>query len=75
LYDVEILFDSPLKAAIKINEVWNDVQNWWQRKDVQKAVRNFCYNFARSSKTWRKQWTKFIISNYRRKNNIESSSH
>lgn len=55
-----ILFDSPEAAAKKINEIWDDVQGWWRLLEVQKAKDEFCRQFARTSKNWRKEWLDFL---------------
>ena len=55
-----ILFDHPGAAAEKVNEIWGDVQGWWQQPEVQKAKDEFCYQFARTSKNWRKEWVELL---------------
>ena len=60
LRSVGILFDTPESAAQKVNEIWDDVQEWWQQPEIQKAKDEFCYQFARTSKNWRKEWAEFL---------------
>jgi putative transferase (TIGR04331 family) len=55
-----ILFDNPQDAAKKVNEIWHDVQGWWQQPEVQNAKDEFCHQFARTSKNWRKEWSEFL---------------
>lgn len=55
-----ILFDNPQDAANKVNEIWNNVQEWWQQPEIQSARNEFCYQFARTSKNWRKEWRDFL---------------
>ncbi|BCB96324.1 hypothetical protein JZK55_12460 [Dissulfurispira thermophila] len=55
-----ILFDTPEDAASKVNEIWHDVQGWWNQKEVQETKNEFCYQFARSSRNWRKEWLDFL---------------
>ena len=49
LMEVGILHDSPESAANKVNEVWDDIDKWWLRKDVQDARVRFCDRYARQS--------------------------
>lgn len=42
-----IFHETPASAAAKVNEVWNDVQGWWARDEVQDARKAFCDHFAR----------------------------
>jgi putative transferase (TIGR04331 family) len=42
-----ILHDSPESAADKINEIWNDVESWWESKEIQNARISFCSRFSR----------------------------
>jgi putative transferase (TIGR04331 family) len=41
---------TPESAAIKINEVWDDVEKWWKSSQVQRAREIFCSQYARTSK-------------------------
>lgn len=47
LKEVGIFHDTPESAANKVNEIWDDVQDWWTRDEVQEARRVFCNHFAR----------------------------
>jgi putative transferase (TIGR04331 family) len=47
LVDVGILHLSPESAADKVNEVWDDVDNWWCESNLQVARREFCARYAR----------------------------
>jgi putative transferase (TIGR04331 family) len=49
LVDVGILHLSPLSAAKKINQVWNDVDKWWSLRSVQKVRKKFCNRYSRIS--------------------------
>lgn len=60
LLDKGILYYNPEDAANKVNEIWDDVQGWWQKPEVQKAKDDFCWRFARTSKNWRKEWRDFL---------------
>ena len=50
LVDVGIVHLTPESAALKISDVWDDVEMWWQSSKVQKARREFCSQYARTSK-------------------------
>jgi putative transferase (TIGR04331 family) len=50
LIDAGIVHLTSESAAAKINEVWGDVNNWWQNSEVQNAREIFCHEYARTSK-------------------------
>jgi putative transferase (TIGR04331 family) len=60
LSNAGILFSNAEDAAKKVNEVWPDVRKWWESRAVQEARSEFCWQFARTSKNWRKDWTSFL---------------
>jgi len=49
LKDSKIFFEDSLKAASHINNVWDDVDVWWQSKKVQRTVDIFCNKFSKRS--------------------------
>jgi len=49
LQDAGILHISPKTAAKKVNEVWDNVEDWWASENVQKARRIFCDQYSRFS--------------------------
>lgn len=49
LVDVGIVHFSSESAAEKINEVWDNIDDWWNRSDVQKARKLYCAQYARTS--------------------------
>ncbi len=55
---IGILFNSGKAAASKTNTVWNDVQNWWSKSNIQNLRKDFCHTYARTSKFWRLEWAK-----------------
>lgn len=55
-----ILFNNPESAAEQVNKIWEDVQGWWQQPEVQKAKDEYCWQFARTNKEWRKEWREFM---------------
>ena len=50
LYDAGVIFFDPNKAADKVNEIFGNIDNWWQETEVQNARILFCENYARISK-------------------------
>ncbi len=42
LKKANIFFENPKDAAKKINEIWDNVENWWFEKERQKLVTEFC---------------------------------
>ena len=49
LISAGIVHLSPESAAAKVNEVWENVDEWWVSYEVQNARRMFCEEYARSS--------------------------
>jgi putative transferase (TIGR04331 family) len=47
LQKAEILFSCPEKAAAKVEEVWDNVDNWWTNAEVQEARLQFCDQYAK----------------------------
>lgn len=45
-----VLFNDPVAAAQRINEIWADVPAWWGRKSVVDAVRKWRDRFARTGR-------------------------
>ena len=60
LYEVGIIFNSPVDAARKANEVWENIDDWWKNRKLQKARRDWVWNYARTNKHWRRDWIKII---------------
>ena len=60
LYEAGIIFDSSIEAAIKANLVWKDIDSWWQNRKLQKAREDWVWNYARTSKYWRREWMDLI---------------
>ncbi|OUR98815.1 hypothetical protein A9Q84_05220 [Halobacteriovorax marinus] len=50
LMDCKILFINSENAAEHINNIWDDVDNWWQSESVQNARKEFCNKYARIQK-------------------------
>jgi len=56
LREVGIFHETPESAAKMVNEIYKDPLSWWNKPEVQKAKDEFCYQFARTSDDWMKQW-------------------
>jgi len=57
-----ILFSNPIKAAKRVNDIFNDVQGWWNQEEIQIARKNWTWQFARTDKNWRWEWIQAIRS-------------
>ena len=51
-----ILHDTPETAAAKVNEIYQDPGAWWNQEDVQGIKEEFCRHFARTDRSWVRQW-------------------
>jgi putative transferase (TIGR04331 family) len=49
LIDAGIVHLSAESVALKVNTVWDDVEQWWRQAKVQNARRQFCEKYARHS--------------------------
>lgn len=47
LATAHVFHDTPESAAHHVNEVWDDVSQWWNETTVQQARRTFCEKYAR----------------------------
>ena len=48
LEEVGIFHKTPESAAKKVNDVWNDIDKWWNGKLIQTARVKFCNAYART---------------------------
>jgi putative transferase (TIGR04331 family) len=46
-----VFYEDEKLAAIKINQIWPNVNNWWNSKKVQEAVNFFCDKYSRRTET------------------------
>jgi putative transferase (TIGR04331 family) len=51
LKDAKIYHETPESAAQHIEEVWDDIDQWWKSDQVQKARSHFCRKYTYTSKT------------------------
>ena len=50
LFDVGIIQFSPKLTAEKINEVWDEIDDWWNQANLQNARKLFCERYAKNSR-------------------------
>lgn len=56
-----IFHDTPESAAELVNNIYNDPIAWWQQPQIQDAKDQFCYQFARTSECWLKEWKEELL--------------
>jgi putative transferase (TIGR04331 family) len=59
---VGILHDTPESASMKVNEISDDPQKWWDQPNVQNAKNLFCKRFAYTNNHFIKEWRKELKS-------------
>ena len=47
-------------AAKKVNNISENVNDWWFSEKVQKARKNFCMKFAFTANDWATDWSFFL---------------
>lgn len=47
LEKVGIFHRTPDSAAKKINDIWDDVESWWNSEETQNVKNEFCFQYAR----------------------------
>lgn len=67
LIDAKILFYDEIEAAHHINSIYDNIDDWWLSDEVQKARREFCYHYARTSEDWAREYIK-VFNNILEKN-------
>lgn len=60
LKQVGIFHESPIQAAIQLIKVWDNVEDWWLKPDVQTAVHKFVQQFCQQPQNPAKQLMKYI---------------
>lgn len=60
LKNVGILHDTPISAANHINNIFPDIDAWWNNLSLQLVREEFCQNFAYTEKKWAEKWTNAI---------------
>ena len=57
-----VMVDGKKSIAEKINEVWDNIDNWWYKKNIQEARRLFCDRFARKTQNPVKEIKQILLS-------------
>ena len=47
---VKVFHDSPESAARHINQIWNNVENWWESQEVKEAIEKFNLSVNKNNK-------------------------
>ena len=61
LKQVGILYDSPEDAALKINQIYNNPNEWWFSSSVQNARKIFINRFALTDNNWLNIWADVLL--------------
>lgn len=56
LHAIGILHYSPESAASKVNEVYDNIDDWWHERKRQLAISEFCDHYAKSSPNAINEW-------------------
>ena len=62
LFDAGIIHLSSNSIAKKINDIWDDVDGWWNQSHVQDARRQFCDHYAKTSHNPLMEIKKILLS-------------
>jgi len=62
LHSVGILHYTPESAASKVNEISDDPISWWDQTEIQEAKDQFCFQFARTSDNWLREWRSELLN-------------
>jgi putative transferase (TIGR04331 family) len=60
LYQAGIIFKTPQEAAKKIDSINQDIQTWWNKKEIQEARKKWTNQYALADEKWFSKWIKTI---------------
>ena len=60
LYKNKIIFNNPIEAAEHIKSIYNNVDDWWQSKEVRESIKFFQENAIHIKNDKIKDWTNFL---------------
>ena len=60
LENSKILFYDPLKLSEHLNDIWENVDNWWNSKEVQNTLDDIKNNIFKSNKNWSSEYQNFF---------------
>ncbi len=55
-----ILHFTPESAANKLNEIWDNTEDWWSSSEVQQAINIFCNQYAQTSNIYINKWKMYL---------------
>ena len=58
LKKLKIFHDSPESAAIFLNSIWDQLDEWWYSESIQKSINNFKSIFIADNNSKLKEWIK-----------------
>ena len=56
LKKIGIAFDDPLEASQRIDEIYENVDDWWEQPQRQEGIKSFLSEFGRVSDQWDEEW-------------------
>ena len=59
---VGILHKTPRSAAIFLNKLDGNIENWWCDEELQRVRKEFCNSYASKNSNWSHQWQQFFES-------------
>ncbi len=65
LVNAGIIHFTAESVAYKVNEIWDNVDEWWQQSKVQDARERFCDRYAKISQTPISELKNILLSNYK----------
>lgn len=60
LREAQILFEDPVLASKHLNGIWNNIEDWWESRDVKMARENFIKEAALVKSNPLEKWKKFL---------------
>ena len=59
LTESKIIFNDPIKAALHLNEIWENIYDWWNDKEVSECKELF-FNLALKRDNWKNEWFNYL---------------
>ena len=56
LHDKKIVFYDMASLVEHLEVIYDEIDIWWYRKDIQCTVKDFCDTYAKTSMNWTKNW-------------------
>jgi putative transferase (TIGR04331 family) len=47
-------------SALKVNQIWDHAEDWWNSRDIQEARTAWCHEYARTAASWWWPWIKTL---------------